>query len=69
MTLADLQTKRDALVSAIAAGTTELTSGDKTIRYQSIEQMQIALAVLDKEIANATGSTRIRTTLAQFSKG
>ena len=69
MTLADLQTKRDELVSAIAGGKTELTSGDKTIRYQSVEQMQLALATLDKEIAIASGTSRIRTTLVQFSKG
>jgi hypothetical protein len=69
MTLSDLQTKRDALVSAMASGTLELTSGDKTIRYQSADQMQRALAVLDKEIAVASGSAVTRTVLVQHGRG
>ena len=69
MTSSELQILRDALVTAMAKGLLEVTSGDKTIRYQSIEQMRSALAALDVEISVATGSSRIRTTLAQFSKG
>ena len=57
ISLADLQEKRDALVTAITSGMTELTNGDKTIRYQSITQMKEALSLLDSEIAAVEAST------------
>ncbi len=69
MTLLLLQTKRDALLSAMMAGLLEVTSGDKTLRYQNIDQMRDALAILDKEIAVASGTTLARTVLIQHSRG
>jgi hypothetical protein len=42
MTLEQLTEKLDTLNIAIASGVTEVTSGDKTIRYQSVAQVQVA---------------------------
>lgn len=74
LTVVELQTKRDALMGAILSGMTELTSGDKTIRYQSISQMKEALALLDTEIAAAEAATsstssRVRQVRLYSSKG
>jgi hypothetical protein len=69
MTASELQVLRDDLVKAIAAGLLELTSGDKTLRYQSTEQMRAALAVIDNELARANGSGTSRSTFTQFSRG
>jgi hypothetical protein len=69
MTAEELQTKRDALISKIAAATRSLQTGDTSITYQSIEAMQLALATLDSEIASASGSAITRTTYGGFSRG
>jgi hypothetical protein len=69
MTTSDLQILRDALVTAMSKGLLEVTSGDKTIRYQSVNQMQLALGSLDKEIAVAGGTANVRTILVQHSRG
>lgn len=69
MTVAELQVKRDALVAQIASAKSSLSSGDKSISYQSIDQMQTALSIIDKEIALAGGSSSVRTTLVQHSRG
>jgi hypothetical protein len=69
MTVPELQTLRDALVTAMSKGLLEVTSGDKTIRYQSVNQMQLALGSLDKEIAVAGGTANVRTILVQHSRG
>lgn len=60
MTQAELQTKRDALISKIAAATRRLQSGDQSIEYQDIEQMQRSLGVLDAEIARVSGTATAR---------
>jgi hypothetical protein len=56
LTAEQLQTKRDALISQIAQATESLRKGDKAITYQSIEQMRLALSVLDGEISRVTGA-------------
>lgn len=71
LTLSQLQVFRDALVTAIAAGVTELSVGDKTIRYKSTGEMKDALAVVESEIRTASGttSTRISRIYLSSSKG
>jgi hypothetical protein len=66
ISIVEMQAKRDALVGAITSGMTELTSGDKTIRYQSISQMKEALALLDSEIAAAEALTSTTTRVRQI---
>lgn len=70
LSLVQLQALRDALIGAIAAGVLELTHEGKTIRYQSIAQMELALARLDSEISSVTTtSTRARQIRMATSKG
>ncbi len=69
MTSSELQTLRDALVTAMSKGLTEVTSGDKTLRYQSISEMTKAIAQLDREIAVAGGTSTARSILVQHSRG
>lgn len=66
ISIVEMQAKRDALVGAITSGMTELTSGDKTIRYQSISQMKEALSLLDSEIAAAEALTSTTTRVRQI---
>lgn len=60
MTEEQLQTKRDALISSIAGAFESLRSGDKSVTYQSVDQMQKALAVIDAEIAAVSGTAPVR---------
>ena len=69
MTASELQIKRDKLVAKIADAVASVASGDKQVSFASIEQMQKALAILDGEIAKASGGTSVRSTLATFTKG
>jgi hypothetical protein len=66
ISIVEMQAKRDALVGAITSGMTELTSGDKTIRYQSISQMKEALSLLDSEIAAAEAATSTTSKVRQI---
>lgn len=56
MTLEELETKRDALLSSIASATKRLQNGDQTIEYQDVQQMERALRTLDAEIAKKSGT-------------
>lgn len=67
--MAVTQAQLDALDAAIAAGNTEVTSGDKTLRYQTIDEMLAARAAIARLLrmqANpSAGSPRFQ--LADFS--
>jgi hypothetical protein len=66
MTLSELQTKRDALITAMATGVMRVRVGDIETEYQSIDQMRMALSVLNSEIAAQTSpalSARSSTTV------
>lgn len=56
MTLAELTTKRDSLIGRIADATKRLQSGDQSIEYQTVQDMERALRLLDTEIARASGA-------------
>lgn len=60
LTQSQLETKRDALISQMATATERLQSGDKSVSFQSIQQMERALAVLDGELARVTGTAPSR---------
>lgn len=62
MTEQELQTKRDALVSRIADAMKKVQQGDKSVEYQTITDMERALAIIDSQIATATGQSTVRTT-------
>lgn len=69
MTTAQLQTLRDALVTALSKGLLEVTSGDKTLRYQSSSEMIKAIAQFDREIAVSSGAAVVRSITVQHSRG
>lgn len=71
LTTQQLEAKRDALISAIAAGVTEISVGDKTVRYQSISEMRSALAVVESEMSLVSTSTtkRVRQIRMYSTKG
>lgn len=50
--LTDLQRQRDGLVSRIAALTSRVSFGDRTVQYD-LTQAKTALDILDREIAKA----------------
>jgi hypothetical protein len=65
MTLAELNTKRDALLSAIATGVLRVRVGEIETQYQSTAEMRSALSILNSEIAAQSSSstgTRFSTT-------
>lgn len=70
--LADLLTKRAALIAARSSGmlrTTFRSGGtERTAEFKSDAEMAAALAALDREIAALKGQ-RINTFLPTFSKG
>lgn len=69
MTLTELQVKRDALVSKIANSVRRLQSGEDSIENESVDQMEKALALLDREIARSGGSSTSRVVFVQHSRG
>ena len=66
---ARLQTLRDSMVEAAASGVLELVdqNGEK-IRYRSVQEINRAIARLDREIAEL-GGDRSRTLRVKTSKG
>jgi hypothetical protein len=68
--LADLQAQRDQLWAAMMSGVKIVAYGDKTVTYQSLSEMQSALATLDAAISAASDPSSSgggsRTTLAGF---
>ena len=54
-TLAELQTRRDALQRARDSGVLMLREGDKQVTYQSVADQDGVLAALDREINGLSG--------------
>lgn len=69
MTSSELTVKRDALLSQIAAAQSQIRSGEDSISYQEITQMERALALIDRELALLGGTSNVRTTVVQHSRG
>lgn len=61
MTLEELQTRRDTLLTSIANAHKQLTKGDKSVTFQDISAMEKALAIIDSEIDKASGTTVAKT--------
>lgn len=68
LTLEQLQTKRDALISRLASLEKRITAGDRTVEYD-LTAAKAALELLDKEIAAISPSTAKRYSFNAFSKG
>ncbi len=59
-TLAQLQTRRDALQKAIDSGVLSLREGDKQVNYRNTADMRGALADLERRITAAGSSVETR---------
>lgn len=70
MTLAELQTKRDALISAIATGVLRVRVGEIETQFQSTAEMRSALSILNSEMAasNSAITTSSRFSLTSFNR-
>ena len=68
-TLTQLQTRRDALDTALASGVLSLREGDKQVTYRSLEEMAGVLADLETQIATLQGTVRTRRIYPQTKKG
>jgi hypothetical protein len=72
-TLAD----RDALLKAIGSGVLLVSHGDSTVRYQSMDDMLKALALMEGQLAaagllpngGATGGSFTRRTVSRYGSG
>jgi len=65
MTIEELTTKRDALISAMSTGVLRVKVGEIETQYQSTAEMRSALSILNSEIAAKSApaaSTRFSTT-------
>ncbi len=69
-TLAELQTRRDALQKALDSGVLRIREGDKDVSYRNTEDMLGALAALERRITAAAGNVETRGVLVrQKTKG
>ncbi len=59
-TLAELQTRRDALQNALDSGVLILREGDKHVTYRNTADMRGALADLERRITAAEGDVETR---------
>jgi hypothetical protein len=68
-TLAELQTRRDALAAARASGVARVSYDGKTVEYRSLVEIDRAIDVLDREIAALEGRSVIRQVRVTTTKG
>ena len=59
-TLAELQTRRNALQKALDSGVLRIREGDKDVSYRNTEAMLGALAALERRIVAAQGTVETR---------
>ena len=64
-TLAELQTRRDALQRALDSGVLSVGEGDKRVIYRDAKEMSGALADLDRRIAAADNKVQTRGVLVR----
>lgn len=67
--LPTLQGRLDALKSAIAGGTSEVSYNGRTVRYRSIAEIQSAIKDVESDIAGLTGGKVLRTYRFHSHKG
>jgi len=68
-TLAELQTRREALAASRASGVARVSYDGKTVEYRSLAEIDRAIDVLDREIATLEGRRVIRQVRVTTSKG
>ena len=68
-TLAELQTRREALAASRSSGVARVSYDGKTVEYRSLAEIDRAIDVLDREIAALEGRRVIRQVRVSTSKG
>lgn len=68
-TLAELQTRRDALAASRASGVARVSYDGKTVEYRSLAEIDRAIEVLDREISALEGRAFIRQVRVTTIKG
>ena len=66
--MAFTQAQLDALETAIAAGTLEVSAGDKKVRYHSLDEMIRLREVIRNQLNTDTQTQRSRASFASFMK-
>ena len=68
-TLAELQSRREALTAARSSGVARVSYDGKTVDYRSVAEIDRAIEALDREIAAAEGRRVIRHLRVTTDKG
>ncbi len=68
-TLAELQTRREALAASRSSGVARVSYDGKTVEYRSLAEIDRAIDVLDREIAALEGRSMIRQVRVTTTKG
>jgi hypothetical protein len=66
--MAFTQAQLDALETAIAAGTLEVSVGDKKVRYHSLDEMIRLREIMRNQLDVAAQSQKSRASFATFTK-
>ena len=66
--MAFTQTQVDALETAIAAGTLEVTTGDKKVRYHSLDEMIRLRDIIRNQLSAYSQTQKSRASFATFTK-
>jgi hypothetical protein len=68
-TPAELKTRREALAASRSSGVARVSYDGKTVDYRSLAEIDRAIEVLDRDIANAEGRKIIRQVRVITTKG
>jgi hypothetical protein len=68
-TIAELKSRREALAASRSSGVARVSYDGKTVDYRSLAEIDRAIEVLDRDIANAEGRKIIRQVRVITSKG
>ena len=68
-TVAELKTRREALLASRASGVARVSYDGKTVEYRSLAEIDRAIEALDREIAAAEGRPIVRHLRVTTSKG
>jgi len=68
-TIAELNTRREALSASRSSGVARVSYDGKTVEYRSLAEIERAIEQLDREIASVEGRRIVRHVRVTTSKG
>mgnify|MGYP003679981830 FL=1 len=68
-TIAELQTRREALAASRSSGVARVSYDGRSVEYRSLAEIDRAIDVLDREIAALEGRSMIRQVRVTTNKG